>query len=850
VPPAHQTSPDQAKFVPLYRYSAKAASKPDGHPEGGSATEGSALHPIRSSTPLRFAPNVSNRRYTVSKLLPLVVAIGAFAALVVGSGSSFGQTLLLKDGRKLEGRFAQMASMSENPLAPKTTAGEVPVTPLIVVDDGLRRTFIHSSQVKQVLDDKPPKEVRINIDQPVAEHGNGVGRIGRATKVTPFDEYGRRIYEMNSIQGPLSIAQGITLVTPLYTKIEGLGGTPRSIVWDMRVATSSIPRETLNKVLSTSIKPEDLEGRLQLVRLFIAAERYRDAGIELERVLKDFPQRQDLQQDVKQLRQLGAKLILNEIQLRASAGQHKLARNLLSQFPGEGVSGETLQQVRELLDKYAADDTRRKNVLDQLNAQVEKIADDNGRKLAEGFVKEISAEANEDAIARLASFERLVDDAAMTPEDKVALAISGWLVGANRATDKFQTAVSLAHARDKILQYLREPLAPNRVKLASDLHDMEGASIERIAQMLKLMKPPLEPSQDSVRGDGMYDLKISGLANQTDVRYLVQLPPEYDPLRHYPMIVTLSDSGVPAEQMLDFWAGPRDKEKGAARMGQAARHGYIVLSIDWQQPRQYACEYSDREHHAVLAAVRDACRRFSVDTDHVFLTGHGIGGDAAWDIAIAHPDVWAGVIPVVAVADKFVGRYAKNAPYVSWYIIDGELDGDKMSRNAVELDRYMRPNTDITVVEYQGRGYEPFGDEILRLFDWMKRRQRTTPKEIDCVSMRPWDNFFWWLEAEGLPQKSMVAPSNWPPNKGARPAPIRGKRWEINKVTANFQADKITVWLSPDLVDFNQQLVVEVNGRAISPRDRFVRPDLSVLLEDVRTRADRQHPFWAKLSTP
>ena len=152
------------------------------------------------------------------------------------------------------------------------------------------------------------------------------------------------------------------------------------------------------------------------------------------------------------MRQLGAKLILKEIQLRAAAGQHQLARNLLSQFPAEGVAGETLQQVRELLDKYAAEDARRKAVLDELNAQVAKIADDNGRRLAEGFVKEIAAEVNDDAIARLASFERLVDDAALTPEQKVALAISGWLVGSNQATDNFQTAVSLAHARDMILR--------------------------------------------------------------------------------------------------------------------------------------------------------------------------------------------------------------------------------------------------------------------------------------------------------------------------------------------------------------------------------------------------------------
>jgi hypothetical protein len=154
------------------------------------------------------------------------------------------------------------------------------------------------------------------------------------------------------------------------------------------------------------------------------------------------------------------------------------------------------------------------------------------------------------------------------------------------------------------------------------------------------------------------------------------------------------------------------------------------------------------------------------------------------------------------------------------------------------------------VVEFLGRGFEPFGDEIQRLFDWMGRKQRVMPKELECVAMRPWDNFFWWLEAEGMPEKSMVAPASWPPSRGVRPLPVQGKRLEANKVSADLKAERVIVWLSPELVDFDQRLVVEVNNRIISPRDRFVRPDLKVLLEDVRTRADRQHPFWAKVSTP
>jgi hypothetical protein len=630
--------------------------------------------------------------------------------------------------------------------------------------------------------------------------------------------------------------------------VQGLTGGDRPIVWDMRIATSSIPRETLGRILSTTVPRDDMEGRLQVVRLYLQSERFRDAASELEAILKDFPERKDLEQDVRQLRQLGAQLILDEIKLRADAGQHELVRMLLAQFPTDGISGEKLQQVRELLVKYAAEEERRENVIRDVNSHIAEIDDPNGRRLAEDMAKEIASDINADVIERLASYERLADDAALTADQKVALAISGWLVGANHATDNFQVAISLAEARDMVRRYLREPLMEERATIATDLHDTEGATVERIAQILKLMKPPLSVPDGANRGARLFDLSVPGLPGETDTRYLIQLPPEYDPLRHYPTIVALSEAGVSPEAALNYWAGAVNEANGE-RLGQATRNGYIVIAVDWQRPQQFSYNYSAREHDAVLGSLRDACRRFSVDMDRVFLAGHGIGGDAAWDIGLAHPDIWAGVIPIVAKADRYVGRYADNAKYLSWYVVAGELDGDKLARNARELDRYLKPNTDITVVEYLGRGYEPFGDEIQRLFDWMGRRRRTVPREVDCVTMRPWDNFFWWLEAEGLPAKTMVSPANWPPSRGVRPARLRGRRLKVNKIDVTLQADKVTVWLSPDLVDLKEPLVVEVNNRAITPRDRMVRPELNVLLEDVRTRADREHPYWAKVST-
>jgi hypothetical protein len=260
-------------------------------------------------------------------------------------------------------------------------------------------------------------------------------------------------------------------------------------------------------------------------------------------------------------------------------------------------------------------------------------------------------------------------------------------------------------------------------------------------------------------------------------------------------------------------------------------------------------EYSAREHYAVLGSLRDACRRFSIDTDRVFLTGHGAGGCAAWDLALAHPDVWAGCVPFLALADRYVTRYAANAGYLPWYFIAGELDGDKMSQNSREYDRYMHPNTDVTVVEFQGRGYEPFNDEIQHLFDWMGRRQRTQPKEFECMTMRPWDNFFWWLEVNDLPEKTMVLPGNWPPSRVTRPFRVSAKLVNKNKLSVLAQAGQVTVWLGPELVNFDDPLTVELNGRRITALNKPVPADLGVLLEDTRERGDRLHPFWAKVVT-
>ncbi len=223
------------------------------------------------------------------------------------------------------------------------------MTPILIIDDGLRRTFVNKFRVREVIEAEQEKPIVIRVWQDHAERGGLVGAVGRQLRVTPFDRFGRRTYEMQAAGGSIAVVQGITEVTPVYTRVRGLSTEPRRYVWDMRLATSSIPRQTLSSILQQAVPENNPDARLQIVRLYLQGERYIDARRELESVIKDFPQLKDLAGELRQLRQMGAGAILDEIELRRAAGQHQLVKLLLNNFPADDVSGQSLERVREKL---------------------------------------------------------------------------------------------------------------------------------------------------------------------------------------------------------------------------------------------------------------------------------------------------------------------------------------------------------------------------------------------------------------------------------------------------------------------------------------------------------------------
>ena len=133
----------------------------------------------------------------------------------------------------------------------------------------------------------------------------------------------RRTVTVNTNTGRQQIVQEITDISPVYTRLQS-----RSVQWDMRIATSSIPSHTLRQVILQRGEHKGAEAHLDLVRILFLSERYQEAARELTTALKQYPQ---LEQD--KLSRMNDQLVQQGAQ-RSNRGQASHAPHVLVLVPG------------------------------------------------------------------------------------------------------------------------------------------------------------------------------------------------------------------------------------------------------------------------------------------------------------------------------------------------------------------------------------------------------------------------------------------------------------------------------------------------------------------------------------
>ena len=263
-------------------------------------------------------------------------AIAVFiAALAVAPTTTVAdERVILKSGLTLQGLLAEVDSLDQNPFQ-AGGKGEVKTRPILLVDDGLRRVYVHRrGMVAGDARDVRGVEQTIEFDQLEPLGGNEVQAIGDIVSVSPFNQFARRSISVRAAGGIVDVIQGITELNSRYAKVVALKGKP-AYLWDMRVATSTIPSSELLAMFRQLVPQDIIDRRLDVVRFFIEAERFREAESELKRIARDFPDEPAMDAQLIGIVAQQAKQLIDEAKKRAEVGQENFARRVYERFRWE-----------------------------------------------------------------------------------------------------------------------------------------------------------------------------------------------------------------------------------------------------------------------------------------------------------------------------------------------------------------------------------------------------------------------------------------------------------------------------------------------------------------------------------
>lgn len=124
----------------------------------------------------------------------------------------------------------------------------------------------------------------------------------------------------------------------------------------------------------------------------------------------------------------------------------------------------------------------------------------------------------------------------------------------------------------------------------------------------------------------------------TSYPYVVYIPREWTPARSWPVVLFLHGAG---ERGSD---GRRQMQIGAAAAIHSAPERVPALVVLPQAPADE--RWIGPPADAAMKALEEVVREYRGDRERIYLTGLSLGGFGTWHLALAHPRVFAALVPV------------------------------------------------------------------------------------------------------------------------------------------------------------------------------------------------------------
>ncbi len=214
------------------------------------------------------------------------------------------------------------------------------------------------------------------------------------------------------------------------------------------------------------------------------------------------------------------------------------------------------------------------------------------------------------------------------------------------------------------------------------------------------------PYEDQPTGisDGSFDVPREDMKAE----YSIFVPSSYTPERRWPAILALHGQGSSGANYVYLWAE------------QAEKAGIIIIA-----PTAPPAGWNELGRRNALKTLHKVRAEYNIDPDRVFVSGTSIGAEAAWQITLHYPHLFAGMVSRSGRITREDQLYLHNALHVPIYIVHGGLDFTYAIADMRDVHKRLKKlDCEHVFHERKDGRHGPFLDENEPIIEWLADRRR------------------------------------------------------------------------------------------------------------------------------
>lgn len=246
------------------------------------------------------------------------------------------------------------------------------------------------------------------------------------------------------------------------------------------------------------------------------------------------------------------------------------------------------------------------------------------------------------------------------------------------------------------------------------------------------------------------DLRLTyrSAIDHTDQPYRIYVPSNYDGRRAWPLLLVLHGTSGNQNTLFD------DERQGKGHMQLVAeKYGVLLVSPFGRG----VTEYRGIGENDLFCVLEDMKKRFQVDEDRIYISGHSMGGTGAAYQAMHHPDVYAAAVAFApAYSFPWLAGNARLVP-IWWIMAADDSDFYHMGINP-GIERMRALGAPVEYLNMPGEQHAGPLKKFEAAVQWMlTHRRRAHPKQYEFIVDTPLHGRVWWTSVNRIEKPGRIA---------------------------------------------------------------------------------------------